>query len=181
MAKKIKIVGEALLNHAEEVESSRRGVAEDLFPYIYVAAKKMSTRAISRWLEESQGIKLSAATISKVLRESDLRMRAIYELMKHRERDLYSLTPNDLPPNGIPCSELFNLAAFESNVQLGDERESLFDDPDDFRSPLRAAHDTRIILYNELHREWFALPQEFREDCKKFAAPFELGTGARPV
>jgi len=64
---------------------------------------------------------------------------------------------------------------------LGDERESLFDDPEDMRSPVRAAHDTRIILYNELHREWFALPQEFREDCKKFAAPYELGAGARPV
>jgi hypothetical protein len=181
MVKKIKNVGEALLNHAEEVESSRRGVADDLFPYIYVAAKKMSTRAISRWLEESQGIKLSAATISKVLRESDLRMRSIYELMKHRERDLYSLTPNDLPPDGIPCSELFNLAAFEYNAQLQDGGASLFGDhPEDMPSPLYAAHETRIILYNELHREWFALPQEFREDCKKFAAPYELGSGARP-
>jgi len=180
MVKKIKNVGEALLNHAEAVESSRRGVADDLFPYIYVAAKKMSTRAISRWLEETQGIKLSAATISKVLRESDLRMRSVYEIMKQRERDLYSLTPNDLPPDGIPCSELFNLAAFEGNAQLGDEREWPFDDPEDMRAPVRAAHETRIILYNELHREWFALPQEFREDCKKFAAPYELGSGARP-
>jgi hypothetical protein len=177
---KIKNIGDALLNHAEEVEPSRRGVADDLFPYIYVAAKKMSTRAISRWLEETQGIKLSAATIAKVLRESDLRMRSIYELMKHRERDLYSLTPNDLPPDGIPHSELFNLAAFESNAQLEDAREESFDDPDDTRSPARSSHETRIILYNELHQEWFALPKEFREDCKKFAAPYELGTGARP-
>lgn len=181
MANKIKKVGEALLNHAEEAETSRRGVADELFPYIYVAAKKMSTRAISRWLEETQEIKLSAATISKVLRESDLRIRSIYELMKQRERDLYSLTPNDLPHDGIPLSELFNLAAFESNAKLPDQQASLQIYTEDTPpTDSTAAYETRVLLYNELHREWFSLPQEFREDCKKFAAPHELGSGARP-
>lgn len=179
MAGKFKTIGEALLNHAEEAESSRRGIADELFPYIYVAAKKMSTRAISRWLEETQEVKLSAATISKVLRESDPRMRSIYELMKHRERDLYSLTPNDLPQDGIPLSELFNLAAFESNAQLADKPKEAADYPEDMQPPSDAAYETRVLLYNELHREWFSLPKEFREDCKKFAAPHELGSGAR--
>ena len=68
----IAAIGAELVMCAEETEfSAQRGLVDELFPYIYRASKRMSTRAISRWLQESKNIKLSAATIAKALREAD--------------------------------------------------------------------------------------------------------------
>lgn len=66
-------IGKELADFADrEAEfSAQRGIVEELFPYIYHASKRMSTRAISRWLAERHRIKLSAVTIAKALREAD--------------------------------------------------------------------------------------------------------------
>jgi hypothetical protein len=71
--KRMAEVGSELVRVAEEEAefSAQRGLVDDLFPYIYQASKRMSTRAISQWLKEAKGIKLSAVTIAKALRESD--------------------------------------------------------------------------------------------------------------
>ena len=62
-------VGKEFLEHASEAEfSAGRGIVVELFPFIFVASKRLSTRAISRWLEETKGIKLSFVTIAKALR-----------------------------------------------------------------------------------------------------------------
>ena len=68
MVNKIVNIGEELVGHAKQADTSRRGLADELFPYIWIASKQMSTRAISAWLQEKQNIKLSAATIAKVVR-----------------------------------------------------------------------------------------------------------------
>jgi len=79
----LRVVGQELLLHArEEAEfSAQRGrsVVDELFPYIYTASKRMSTRAISRWLLETQKIKLSAVTIAKALRESEKHWESYFE------------------------------------------------------------------------------------------------------
>lgn len=69
----IKRIGQELVEGAEREEefSAQRGLVDELFPYIYRASKRMSTRAISRWLKEQQNISLSAVTIAKALRESE--------------------------------------------------------------------------------------------------------------
>lgn len=74
-------IGSELVRVAEEEAefSAQRGLVDELFPYIYRASKRMSTRAISRWLEASKNIKLSAATISKALRESDRYWLAFFD------------------------------------------------------------------------------------------------------
>ena len=59
-----KLVADSMLN-AEF--SAQRGLINELFPSIYVASKRMSSRGISRWLE-ANGTKLSPATIAKALR-----------------------------------------------------------------------------------------------------------------
>lgn len=73
MDSEIADIGNELVRVAEEDAefSAQRGLVDELFPYIYRASKRMSTRAISRWLKEAKNIKLSAATIAKALRESD--------------------------------------------------------------------------------------------------------------
>jgi predicted nucleic acid-binding protein len=74
-------IGEALVMSAEQDESfsKQRGRVDELFPYIYRASKRMSTRAISRWLMEARNVKLSAVTIAKALRESDRYWLSYYD------------------------------------------------------------------------------------------------------
>jgi hypothetical protein len=65
-------IGQTLVKHAHKVKlEEKRGVVVELFPFIFEASARMSARAISRYLKEQHGVKLSAVTISKAL--SDLK------------------------------------------------------------------------------------------------------------
>ena len=52
-------------------EQSPGEVLEELFPYVYDASRRMSTRAISAWLKENHGIQISQPTISRALRKGE--------------------------------------------------------------------------------------------------------------
>jgi len=47
----------------------KRGLVVELFPFICSATERMSARAISRFLKEQHGVKLSAVTITKALND----------------------------------------------------------------------------------------------------------------
>lgn len=65
-------IGQTLVAHARKVKlEEKRGVVVELFPFIFEASARMSARAISRYLKEKHGVKLSAVTVSKAL--SDLK------------------------------------------------------------------------------------------------------------
>ena len=65
------VIGSELLEHSRKTKfTAQRGVIEMLFPYIYQASKRMSTRAIRDWLEDKHGIQISAVTIAKALRNA---------------------------------------------------------------------------------------------------------------
>jgi hypothetical protein len=72
-------VGEALLEHARGAEFSARGAIEVLYPYIVQASKRLSTRAISRYLEENHGRKISFVTIGKALRNPQKYWNAYFD------------------------------------------------------------------------------------------------------
>jgi len=63
-------IGQNLMQHAKTSDlDGRRGLVVDLFPFIFGAAERMSARAISRFLKEKHGVKLSAVTITKALND----------------------------------------------------------------------------------------------------------------
>src|ERR1700689_1478807 len=63
-------IGLKLVGHAKSTEfSANRGLVIELFPFIFEASQRMSARAISRFLLEDQGVKLSAVTITKALND----------------------------------------------------------------------------------------------------------------
>lgn len=86
MPENIKEIGKSLLGHAENTETTARGLVTDLFPFIYPASKRMSTRAISAFLMENHHVKISAATIAKALRESDRHVEAYLETIQPAAR-----------------------------------------------------------------------------------------------
>jgi hypothetical protein len=62
--------GQKLLAHSKSAEfTAKRGLVLELFPFIFGAHGRMSARAISKFLEKEQGVKLSAVTINKALNE----------------------------------------------------------------------------------------------------------------
>jgi hypothetical protein len=63
--------GQALVDFAKSQPHSARGAVTDLFPYIYEAAGRMSTRAISAFLQEEQLVAISPSTVLRALREAD--------------------------------------------------------------------------------------------------------------
>lgn len=63
--------GEALVEHAQERLRATRGTVADLFPYIYEAAGRMSTRAIAAFLQTEQRIALSPSTVLRAVRHAD--------------------------------------------------------------------------------------------------------------
>jgi hypothetical protein len=63
-------IGQTLVQHSKAADLDRkRGLVVELYPSIFGAHEKMSARAISRFLKEKHGIKLSAVTITKALND----------------------------------------------------------------------------------------------------------------
>lgn len=60
-------IGEDLVNSSKDQELDALPLTTRLFPYIYVASRRMSLRGISRWLEEKHGVNLSYASISRAM------------------------------------------------------------------------------------------------------------------
>jgi hypothetical protein len=63
-------IGLKLVGHSKSTEfTANRGLVIELFPFVFEASQRMSARAISRFLQEEQGVKLSAVTITKALND----------------------------------------------------------------------------------------------------------------
>lgn len=97
-------VGKELVEYAEQhaVFSAQRGLVEEIFPAIYQASRRMSTRAISNWLKDQKGIKLSAVTIAKALREANKYWQDIYDEIEPQARMMavaYDVEERDLLVN----------------------------------------------------------------------------------
>jgi hypothetical protein len=63
-------VGQKLVGHSKSADfTATRGLVIELFPFIFEASDRMSARAISRFLQEEQKIKLSQVTITRALND----------------------------------------------------------------------------------------------------------------
>jgi hypothetical protein len=63
-------IGQKLFAHSKAAEfTARRGLALELFPFIFGAGERMNAKVISGFLEKEQGVKLSSVTINKALKD----------------------------------------------------------------------------------------------------------------
>jgi len=66
----IAAIGQNLIEHSKSSDLVRkRGLVVELFPFIFGAHERMSARAVSRFLNEKHGVKLSAVTVTKALND----------------------------------------------------------------------------------------------------------------
>lgn len=79
--------GQKLLAHSKSAEfTARRGLVVELFPFIFAASERMSSTAISEFLEAKQGIKLSSVTVNKALRDPAKSWNLFYDLIEPAAR-----------------------------------------------------------------------------------------------
>ena len=147
-------LGWELMECSKENEefSAQRGLINELFPFVFIASKRMSSRAISRWLE-TKGVKLSAVTIGKALRNPKQYWQELLEEMEAPARILanaYGCEVNGL----IESRDLFERFAKESPTVEAVTREGVMISLDEIR-----------VAANELDEKWFSLPESIREAC----------------
>jgi len=147
-------IGRRLVEVAHQGEfSAQRGLVDEMFPYIYEASQRMSARAISRWLDE-EGIKLSAATVAKALRNAKEHWREIWD---------------DIEPAARAVAE-----AHDEDLFLLVSQPSLFDncrrEPPTIHHGVtdggaREAYEAYKSMEERLAYEWFSMSSLCREAC----------------
>lgn len=146
---KYKDIGKELLDHSTTEGSNVKGMLEELFPYIYAASERMSTRKISEWLEENHGITISYSSIAKSLQKSE-------EYIGKAASEYYgdAVALQTYLPREMNCSGVEVFASSSLATSLLVDRGLMGDFSDFGESILRWMQDS-----------WFVLPKQYREAC----------------
>jgi len=79
--------GEKLLAHSKSAKfTARRGLVVELYPFIYGASARMSAPAISQFLANEQGIRLSSVTINKAIKDPATNWNLFFDLIEPAAR-----------------------------------------------------------------------------------------------
>jgi hypothetical protein len=79
-------IGQDLVKTSKKQPEDSFPLSTRLFPYILVASRRMSYRAISSWLKEKYGVSLSAAAISRALSSPKLHLSRLAQSFIPRAR-----------------------------------------------------------------------------------------------
>jgi hypothetical protein len=135
---------------------TQRGLIFHLFPFIFEASKRMSCRAIVRWLE-AYGTKLSLATVAKALRTPKIYWQEIYDDIEPAARifaEAHNLEVRSLLSN----HELFfNLVHDKSTFPTMEGRLPYENAQDLF--------DVYLDACAKLQQDWFCMPPAAIEAC----------------
>lgn len=157
-------IGEDLVSFSREQEVSGRGSVSSLFPYIYIAAKRMSSRAIRNFLLEKHGVKLSAVTIAKALREPEKHLESLRERIEPAAR----IAARALEVGAIALlkdPKFFDAMRREQPSIWGETNEDI--------------HDALLEFDNAIHTiayDWFSLPGDLRAMTVALMETDEVGT-----
>lgn len=148
----IQKAGRDLVRFAYQIpDDFARSRSEILFPFIYVASKKMSSRAISRWLSDEKGVDFSAASVAKLLRESARYFQFIVDRVQ-------PLAEHIAAQVGVDAETLL-FTPFGSDLAEKGLREGF---------PGFEAFEYSDRVLSELNDEWFDLDEEIRFRCKPY-------------
>lgn len=145
--KPLSTIGEELIQAAEAEESELLPLSSKLFPYFYVASRRMSLRSISGWLEKNHGVSLSPASISKALRNPKVHLRRLGEHFSAQAR--YVATYYEGNPTWLLCS---------------DEKDQcrIWDVAGMNKDPLDESHMDVWGALQDLSDTWAGIPREVR-------------------
>ena len=151
-------IGEELARYAEEEAefTAQRGMVEELFPYIWMASRRMSLRAIVVWLAKERRVSLSANTLARAMRTRAKYWTAFYEHVMPAATVVGDWLQ-------IPGCQVLAMekADFDRRVGDGIPRVVMVGGVSDEKATIRLAWAIRMLV-----REWWGLPFEAREECQ---------------
>jgi len=153
-------IGDELVDYAEHTAefTAKRGLLDELFPFIYVASRRMSLRAICRWLEETKRIKISANAVSQAMRNQEAFWRDLADEICPAARtfaDGYGKHPLSVLDN----EDYFASLEGTTPSVAGETQEEI-------ENELDRVKDAEITLRDR----WYNLPQEARTQCWRYIA-----------
>jgi hypothetical protein len=151
----IQTIGAELVRAAGELEQSPAEMLTELFPYIYEASRRMSTRAIGRWLEESHGIKMSQTTISRALRNPEKFWTPFAESIEPYARKVEQAVEVSL--SDLMTSQRVFEWAVERIIPCGETEDEI-----------RASDDEIRGAVHHLRRHWFCLSETTRAHMHQY-------------
>lgn len=143
-------------------EKIRLPLTTQLFPYLFMASRKMTTRELSAWLLENEGIKLSSASIAKGIKRPDLHLQRIAEFVQYPANflaALYDYDPEALLFEDHPVKGVSYLDMLSDNINLC---------PDPPSPSVRSSLKTLLTI-------WKPIPVEMKYMCRRF---FDFGSDA---
>ncbi|HEX4084185.1 MAG TPA: hypothetical protein VHY22_04685 [Chthoniobacteraceae bacterium] len=150
-------IGAELVEASRNMDPSPGEVLGELFPYVYDASRRMSTRRIRDWLKENHGIEISQPTLSRALRNPEKYWRAFADYIEPWARRVEEAIPPSMEDflfdgrifdhfvQELPPSIGFEPGSEES-VDFGDVGEAV-----DF-----------------LEQKWFVLSEAARAQCRRY-------------
>src|SRR5271170_1956673 len=135
---------------------TQRGLIFHLFPFIYEASKRMSSRAIVRWLD-AYGTKVSLATVAKALRNPKDYWQEIYEDIEPAA--LIFAEAHDLEVRTLLADQelFFNLVHDKNTFPSMESRQP--------RQNPQVLYDQYLDACSKLQQDWFCLPPASIEAC----------------
>lgn len=150
-------VGADLLSHAQEFgELIRLPVTTQLFPWLLLASRRMTTREMSAWLAKAKGVKLSAPMITKGLQRPDLHLSRIAEFVQPLAA--FVAAAQGMQAEGLLFAE--NPKSGKSALQ--ELSSNICDAPDDaFSDSVREAVESLMEI-------WEPIPEEVKYMCRQY-------------
>ena len=154
-------VGQKLVGHSKSAEfTANRGLVVELFPFIFEASERMSARAISRFLQEEQNIRLSAVTITKALNDPKKSWISFFETVE---------------PSATIIAKWFRPASFKylfkSKSDFEDRASAINEGPITrafINTALALLRPQRVAAVKLLMEKWFTIGMATRLKAKPF-------------
>jgi len=144
-------VGNDLVKHSIQNPTSAPGVVTQLFPHIYEAAARMSSRAIAVYLSKTHKVGISASTVSRALRSPDVHVEVYLDRVEPAARGM---------AEALRISDFRLLLRSEGDF-LGASKLTPH-----FPQTTKESHDQAEDDFEEakqiLEREWWAYGDRFR-------------------
>jgi len=157
-------VGDRLLEYSKEGDfTAQRSLIGELFPYIFLASRRMSARAISRWLETEEGIKISDVAVARALRNSKKHWRDLVDNVEPAARVFGAA--HDMSVAGVldAPEDLFESLAAGTPTLNSDSNGDMWDSLAEYED---AAHTLRHC--------WYIYPDAVRAECRPFFGTLDI-------
>ena len=145
-----------MMEYAEQADfTAQRGLIDELFPFIYMASKRMSLRAITRWLEENHRIQISVNAVAKAMRNQEEYWARLVEDVEPSARimaEAYNVEPSEV----LDSRDVFQHLEVKTPAVAAEDAEGI-------EIELRQLADAVGMIRNR----WYSLPDDVRNQCRR--------------